>query len=362
MGTHGNQSLRVGYSLRFRALSLYSFIGSTLWIVFFVLEVFPRAMQASVGPCRFSNDQLRQNSIVLFAYFASFAVVRACIFFPGIAARVAEIQTGSQGVWRMYALHMILHGPLYIFGIGSVLFGFQLFMSPKCEEDHETPDLHETLRWFAIFSYAVFFVCIVMAFFHSRLINSAAIYVEEEKRRAPKGTLAKLLTYKFIDNRELFGDHEGAKYPGECPICLSEWDQDDVVKITPCEHAFHEECIGNWLKSERTCAFCRQDVIDCRGRSSSSLSPRSPRTGSTRSPASGGSRSLPTPNTTPSEAPEDATRARIEAVVRNLFPPAAPAPQVIGIHSLGEALPDLGLVHQTVSSTQPVAMTEQPEI
>jgi hypothetical protein len=237
----------------------------------FFVRVFPEAVKASDGPCRFSDDQLRQNSIVLFAYFSCFAVVRICVFFPGVAARVAEIQLGYQGIWRQYALHMILHGPLYIFGIGSVLFGFQLMMSPKCEGDpgDDTPELHLKLGWYASLSCTVFAFCLILAFFHARLIGQAAVADEEEKRRAPKGTLEKLLAYTYKDHRELFGDEEGKLYPGECPICLSEWEDDDIISITPCGHSFHKECIGHWIESERTCAFCRQDVVLCPGRSTS---------------------------------------------------------------------------------------------
>lgn len=273
MGTHGEPSLHVTYSHPFRIVVLFSLVASLLWMVHFLLEVLPSSTKASEGACHFSDDQLRQNAVVLFAYFVCFAFIRICMFCPGVAARVAGIQIGNEGVWRQYALHMILHGPLYIFGIGSVLFAFQLLISPKCEEEPAAHQLHQQLRWYAHFSCAVFGICLVLAHFHGRLITTAARRHEADKRRAPSGALENLTTYIYKDHEHLFGDDK--EYPAECPICLSEWEDDDIIKVLHCGHSFHKDCIGCWMQTERTCAFCRQDIVDCPGRSYSS-SNRSP--------------------------------------------------------------------------------------
>jgi len=335
MGTHGEQTLIVRYPLTFHLGCVFTLLSASSWLLYFSSNVFPEAIQASEGPCRFSDDQLRQNSVVLFAYFLCFAIVRICIFFPGVAARVAEIMMGYQGIWRTYALHMILHGPLYIFGIGSMLFAFQLLMSPPCDEDPVTPGLHRKLRLYAVLSIAVFLMCMVLAFFHSRIIAHAAATQEEERRKAPKGTLDKLLTYIYKDHKELFGDEDGQMYFAECPICLSEWEDNDIIKITPCGHSFHKECIAGWIRSERTCAFCRQDVVHCPGRSFSRPTPPASPT-RIRSllvtPESPMARySLDSPLET--VGPEHAMRIPSEAT------PALPDAQVIGVSEVrgGEA-------------------------
>lgn len=47
----------------------------------------------------------------------------------------------------------------------------------------------------------------------------------------------------------------------ECPICLSEFNMDDVMRLlTVCCHAFHPECIDSWLASHTTCPICRSDL------------------------------------------------------------------------------------------------------
>lgn len=271
MGTNGEQTLTVKYTYPFRVVGVFSLTASLLWLAHFLLEVLPASTQASRGACRLSDDQLRQNALVLSAYFLCFICVRLCMFFPGVAARVAHIQMGNQGAWRMYALHMVLHGPLYIFGIGSLLFAFQVLISPKCEDVPEARVLHRALGWYANSSCGVFGLCLVLAFFHSRLLKESARLHEEEKRKAPKGALDQLLSYVYKEHKELFGDDDD-KYFTECPICLSEWDDNDIIIVLNCGHCFHRHCIACWFDSERTCAFCRQDVVDCPGRSSSTSS------------------------------------------------------------------------------------------
>jgi len=83
---------------------------------------------------------------------------------------------------------------------------------------------------------------------------------EKQTRGAPAGTIESMATVPY--NTELFGAEDGKRYPGECPICLGEWEQGDEIKVPACGHAFHKACLGQWLQRERTCVLCRRDVTD----------------------------------------------------------------------------------------------------
>lgn len=44
----------------------------------------------------------------------------------------------------------------------------------------------------------------------------------------------------------------------ECPICLSEFERAEIIKIIPgCRHVFHPKCIDTWLASHVSCPLCR---------------------------------------------------------------------------------------------------------
>jgi hypothetical protein len=46
-----------------------------------------------------------------------------------------------------------------------------------------------------------------------------------------------------------------------CSICLDDYEETSKVKVLPCEHGFHPECITKWLTSENyTCPVCRKEI------------------------------------------------------------------------------------------------------
>jgi len=45
-----------------------------------------------------------------------------------------------------------------------------------------------------------------------------------------------------------------------CPVCLSAYDDADVLIKLPCEHLFHEQCIARWLQQDSSCPQCRSTV------------------------------------------------------------------------------------------------------
>ncbi|EER05104.1 conserved hypothetical protein [Perkinsus marinus ATCC 50983] len=50
----------------------------------------------------------------------------------------------------------------------------------------------------------------------------------------------------------------------ECPICLADCRDDPGVRLLPCGHCFHEDCIRAWFISQLikpTCPLCRRPVI-----------------------------------------------------------------------------------------------------
>ncbi|CAI5713596.1 unnamed protein product [Peronospora destructor] len=47
-----------------------------------------------------------------------------------------------------------------------------------------------------------------------------------------------------------------------CPICLDDFEDGADVKVLPCQHFFHVECINPWLEGQSgRCPLCKQDAI-----------------------------------------------------------------------------------------------------
>lgn len=50
-------------------------------------------------------------------------------------------------------------------------------------------------------------------------------------------------------------------YSGDCSVCMSELNQDAVVRLLPCLHVFHAECIDPWFARSDFCPNCKGVVI-----------------------------------------------------------------------------------------------------
>uniref|UniRef100_A0ACD5Y6V7 Uncharacterized protein n=1 Tax=Avena sativa TaxID=4498 RepID=A0ACD5Y6V7_AVESA len=56
--------------------------------------------------------------------------------------------------------------------------------------------------------------------------------------------------------------HKASKGELECAVCLSEFEDDDTLRLlTKCSHAFHADCIDAWLSSHVTCPVCRANLL-----------------------------------------------------------------------------------------------------
>ncbi|KAI3860049.1 hypothetical protein MKX03_003124 [Papaver bracteatum] len=82
-----------------------------------------------------------------------------------------------------------------------------------------------------------------------------AIGKETEKRLLDSKKIETLPEYLYsaVKNKE--------EVQEKCSVCLSEYENEDMLRFLPCRHAFHTECIDEWLISRTTCPYCRSDLL-----------------------------------------------------------------------------------------------------
>ncbi|EOD34657.1 hypothetical protein EMIHUDRAFT_111195 [Emiliania huxleyi CCMP1516] len=78
----------------------------------------------------------------------------------------------------------------------------------------------------------------------------------EVSRGASANAVGSLRTLSLCEARADSGVRLGEK----CSICCMEWEEGDSLRVLPCGHAEHVECLGEWLKRSKACPLCAKEI------------------------------------------------------------------------------------------------------
>merc|ERR1712130_1018693 len=62
------------------------------------------------------------------------------------------------------------------------------------------------------------------------------------------------------DEEEEEEDEDENEDGPSCAICMQQYKVGDELRILPCGHEFHCECVDKWLPMKKICPLCRHDV------------------------------------------------------------------------------------------------------
>lgn len=63
----------------------------------------------------------------------------------------------------------------------------------------------------------------------------------------------------LFDASELVGKEEEGT---ECVVCLSTYQQGEELRLLPCGHKFHKECVDEWFHCSVYCPLCKRNMKD----------------------------------------------------------------------------------------------------
>ena len=46
-----------------------------------------------------------------------------------------------------------------------------------------------------------------------------------------------------------------------CSVCISDYEKGDKLRVLPCKHLFHVDCVDQWLSVNATCPLCRKSIF-----------------------------------------------------------------------------------------------------
>jgi len=197
--------------------------------------------------------QVSVHATALFMYPIWFIVVRAAFVLPGISSAWTHLYSQATRFLLMCLATLLLGElPMFIFLLTSVILCLTLGFQSR---------LANALMFWAIQSGLVGVLCLFQVTWRRRLAFDASRQSDSQRQAAPPETIDKLQTLSY---------DEGRNQPGECPICLEGFKLPDSIKVTPCRHVFHEDCLAHWLQKACTCAVCRRDLVKAAERSETS--------------------------------------------------------------------------------------------
>lgn len=261
----GDGRISVRYPWRFKIFVLAVIAASISWLANYQMMVLPTLQENRGIICTSEGgSSLPRSATMLFLYFIWFAVIRIALFVPFVVQRVTKsLVNRIRGVNHLYVAHALLRDmPLYLFVVGSMLFMFYLAQSENCAHSRE---LYHVLRLFASLNCLLSPVIGLFAVWHNMILFHAAsrsLVIIERQAARPAVDIDSLDTVTLtLEKLRDAGDEEDKAYPAECVICLGPWEENDVIKVTPCKHVFHEACLRTWLQTATTCAMCRFDLL-----------------------------------------------------------------------------------------------------
>lgn len=91
--------------------------------------------------------------------------------------------------------------------------------------------------------------------------------------RAPETLTRIIRIHKLTPNQVLLLEEEEFEASGEeteegdshacCAICLEEFEHQEKLRVLPCGHRFHEDCLVPWLTGRHaSCPLCKMDVLE----------------------------------------------------------------------------------------------------
>jgi E3 ubiquitin-protein ligase ATL6/9/15/31/42/55 len=95
------------------------------------------------------------------------------------------------------------------------------------------------------------------------LLNHHPLHLQNNQAQTQSRSIVSGVEKKVIETLPFFkfSSLKGTKQGLECTVCLSKFEDEEILRLLPkCKHAFHMNCIDQWLESHSTCPLCRYMV------------------------------------------------------------------------------------------------------
>ncbi|KAK9915775.1 hypothetical protein WJX75_004004 [Coccomyxa subellipsoidea] len=79
-------------------------------------------------------------------------------------------------------------------------------------------------------------------------------------RGVPQDIIDALPNAKYTSRFSDAHPSDGTEEEEQCAVCRMEFEAGEDVRLLPCSHMYHPDCIGQWLHISKACPICSQEV------------------------------------------------------------------------------------------------------
>ncbi|KAI4305310.1 hypothetical protein L6164_028682 [Bauhinia variegata] len=120
-----------------------------------------------------------------------------------------------------------------------------------------------------LFFITVLFLCIHVC--HRRFMESTAV-ASPAPPPACQWNGVVHYTYSMHNPLSVSAMSLYAESSSECCICLSVFQEEEKLKVLPCGHAYHSECLEKWICANPSCPLCRASLVQLNSLGKSTIS------------------------------------------------------------------------------------------
>lgn len=109
---------------------------------------------------------------------------------------------------------------------------------------------------------SLFQICATSSLRINPYVGIVMLNLVNTNRPATDEEINKVHEHIFISNEHvnIYNKNIILKCDDECTICLSNYNDNEQIRIIMCGHYYHKKCIDEWFKSEFNCPNCRYNI------------------------------------------------------------------------------------------------------
>jgi len=195
---------------------------------------------------------------VFIQFFSLFVNAIIILKLPSTDAPIDYQQRRIRSLGLLFMCNKILYVMWLGWFIVGMVWSFEALVHSNCSST--APFLFRmcfslVIMQLVITGVIVLFICCACLMAGLRIF----VYIPSEPNASSKGAtegMIRALPYKK------FKDGLLPKEDASCAICLSDYEGGEPIRFLPCGHHFHSMCVDQWLLSNKTCPFCKQEIDD----------------------------------------------------------------------------------------------------